>query len=121
VNNGVMTIFWNSRVVVQECTFTGNRNGVDDMGGESTYLRSIFCDNQEDLGLKGFPRYELAVNAGATVTGCLFRGRVFDVRHDIGTNQNQLAAPLPLFDSEYVPKAPEYQSAGYRPNAIQRR
>src|SRR6266567_3087099 len=62
VNNGVLTIFWNSRADVQHCTFTGNRNGVDDMGGQSSYANCVFVDNKLDAGLKGFARYELAVN-----------------------------------------------------------
>ena len=65
VNNGVLTIFWRSRAEVRDCTFTGNRNGVDDMGGESSYATCVFADNQLDAGLKGFARYVLAVNAGA--------------------------------------------------------
>src|ERR1043166_703295 len=32
VNSGVVTIFQNSRAIVSNCTFTENRNGVDDMG-----------------------------------------------------------------------------------------
>ena len=65
VNNGVLTIFWRSRAVMERCTFTGNRNGVDDMGGESSYTACVFADNTLDTGLKGFGRYALAVNAGA--------------------------------------------------------
>src|SRR2546422_8101358 len=61
VNNGVLTIFWNSRADVGNCTFTGNRNGVDDMGGRSRYANCIFVDNKLDAGLKGFARYEVAV------------------------------------------------------------
>ena len=47
-NNGVLTIFWNSRAEVRNCTFTGNRNAVDDMGGQSTYTDCIFVDNTLD-------------------------------------------------------------------------
>ena len=119
-NNGVLTIFWKSGAVVRNCTFTGNRNGVDDMGGESTYANCIFVDNQLDAGLKGFARYELAVNAGAKVSGCLINGAIHDVRHDVSASQNVLNAPPPRFTKEFVPEALDYQKAGYRPVASTR-
>ena len=115
VNNGVLTIFWKSRAVVRNCTFTGNRNGVDDMGGESSYANSIFVDNNLDAGLKGFARYELAVNAGAKVSECFIKGTLHDVRQDVSDTKNQLNAPPPQFSKDYVPEAPEYKNAGYRP------
>jgi hypothetical protein len=114
VNNGVLTIFWKSSAVVRHCTFTGNRNGVDDMGGESTYANCIFVDNQLDEGLKGFARYELAVNAGAKVSGCLIRGPIHDARRDV-REQNVLNAPPPRFNKDFVPEASGYEKAGYRP------
>ena len=52
VNNGVVTIFQDSRAEIRNCTFTGNRNGVDDMGGLSSYSDCIFFDNKLDGGLK---------------------------------------------------------------------
>jgi len=115
VNNGVLTIFWKSRAVVRNCTFTGNRNGADDMGGESSYANCIFVDNMLDVGLKGFARYELAVNAGAKVSGCLINGTIHDVRNDVSTKENVLNAPPPRFNKDFVPEAPEYRNAGYRP------
>ena len=115
VNNGVLTIFWKSRAVVRNCTFTGNRNGADDMGGESSYANCIFVDNKLDVGLKGFARYELAVNAGAKVSGCLINGTIHDVRNDVSTKENVLNAPPPRFNKDFVPEAPEYRNAGYRP------
>jgi len=115
VNNGVLTIFWKSSAIVQNCTFTGNRNGVDDMGGESSYANCIFVDNKLDAGLKGFARYELAVNAGAKVSGCFINGTVHDARHDVSSAENVLNAPPPRFNKDFVPEAPEYKNAGYRP------
>jgi len=114
-NNGVLTIFWNSHAEVRNCTFTGNRNGVDDMGGRSIYDRCIFVDNKLDAGLKGFARYELAVNAGGKVSGCLINGTVHDVGHVVSARENVLDAPPPQFNKSFVPAAPEYQHAGYRP------
>ncbi len=117
VNNGVVTIFWKSTAVIKNCTFTGNRNGVDDMGGESTYLDCIFYRNNSDAGLKGYPRYELAVNAGAKVTGCRFFGNVIDRRNDVSPSVNQLEATPPQFDSRYRPGNPGYEGVGYLPPA----
>ena len=114
-NNGAITIFWESLALVQNCTFTGNRNGVDDMGGESSYANCIFVDNKLDAGLKGFARYELAVNAGAKVAGCFINGTIHDVRRDVSATENVLNAPPPQFNDAFVPQAPEYQNAGYRP------
>ena len=115
VNNGVLTVFWNSRAEVRNCTFTGNRNGVDDMGGQSTYANCIFVDNTLDMGLKGFGHYELAVNAGGKVSGCLINGTVHDVGHVVSPRQNVLKASPPEFNPNFVPEAREYRDAGYRP------
>lgn len=116
VNNGVLTIFWKSTAVVRNCTFTGNRNGVDDMGGESSYANCLFVDNKLDAGLKGAPRYELAVNAGAKVAGCFINGTLHDVRRDVSPTNNVLNAPSPQFNQDFIPQAPEYKNAGYRPH-----
>ena len=115
VNSGVVTIFWRSRVEMSRCTFVGNRNGLDDMGGESSYEQCIFADNLLDAGLKGYPRYELAVNAGAKVKGCVIRGTIHDVRHEVSATENLLDPPPPEFNSDYVPSAAPYSNAGYRP------
>jgi len=120
VNSGVLTIFQNSRAVVRNCTFTGNRNGVDDMGGKSSYLNCIFLDNNVDAGLKGSARYELAVNAGAKVSGCFIKGKVHDVNHVISAQDNVLEPSPPNFDQGFVPEAPEYKTTGYRPVAADR-
>jgi len=116
VNNGAVTIFWKSRAEIRSCTFAGNRNGVDDMGGSSTYADCIFHDNKLDAGLKGFGRYDLAVNGGAkSVTGCLFNGTIHDVAKVVPAESNVLKAPSPDFGEDYVPKALEFNNAGYRP------
>ena len=120
-NNGVVTIFRNSRADVRNCTFTGNRNGVDDMGGESSYSNCVFVDNNLDAGLKGFARYELAVNAGAKVSRCFIKGTVHDASRVVSATENVLEGasgrefPPPKFSSSFVPEAPEYKHAGYRP------
>jgi hypothetical protein len=115
VNNGALTIFWNSGALVRNCTFTGNRNGIDDLGGESAYLNCILVDNDLEAGLKGHPRYELAVNAGARVLGCFIKGTLQDARGIVSGTNNVLNAPPPRFNPEFVPQTPDYRDAGYRP------
>ena len=116
VNSGVVTIFQNSHAEVRNCTLAGNRNGVDDMGDQSRYVNCIFFDNNLEGGLRGSARYDLAVNGGAKeVTGCFFGGTVHDVGHVVSAEKNTLNAPPPGFNKSFVPEAPEYKSAGYRP------
>jgi hypothetical protein len=117
-NSGVVTVFWNSRAEYRNCTFTGNRNAVDDMGGGSTYTDCIFADDVLATGLSGTSRYELDLSAGAKVSGCLIRGVLLDPSHSVSETNNVLHAPPPLFDKNYVPAAAQYQQAGYRPPAI---
>jgi hypothetical protein len=116
LNNGALTIFQNSRAEVLNCTFTGNRNGVDDLGGQSRYVNCIFSDDNLEGGLKGLTRYELDIKAGAKeVTGCFINGPVQGAAHVISVERNVLNAPAPKFNDRFVPEAPEYKNAGYRP------
>ncbi|HEV8542936.1 MAG TPA: right-handed parallel beta-helix repeat-containing protein [Verrucomicrobiae bacterium] len=116
VNNGALTIFQNSRAEVRNCTFTANRNGVDDLGGQSRYVNCIFFDDNLEGGLKGLARYELDVKAGAKeVSGCFINGTVQDSSHVVAAEKNALSAPPPKFNDRFVPESPEYKNAGYRP------
>jgi len=114
-NSGVLTIFQRSRALVKRCTFTGNRNAVDDMGGASSYVNCVFADNRLASGLNGTTRYELDLPYGATVTGCAIRGTLLDPHKSVGAKENILAASPPLFDATYSPTASDYGNAGYRP------
>jgi hypothetical protein len=114
-NSGVLTIFQNSRAWVQNCTFAGNRNGVDDMGGQSVYTNCIFFRNVLEGGLPGGKRYELDLSKGATVSGCWIIGPVIDIHNAVSSRENVIGAPDPRFNRDYVPQAPEYKNAGYRP------
>ena len=114
-NSGVVTIFWKSRADFRNCTFTGNRNAVDDMGGGSAYTDCIFADDVLVAGLPGTTRYELNLMAGGSVSGCVIRGLLLDPRHSVSGTTSVLNAPPPLFDKNYVPLAAPYQRAGYRP------
>lgn len=115
VNSGCVTVFQNSHLEMLRCTLTGNRNGVDDMGGTSIYRDNIFWDNLLDKGIKGAARYDLAVNAGATVSGCFIQGTIHDTKGVVQSSTNHLRPPAPRFDARYVPQAAEYSGAGYRP------
>ena len=91
------------------------------MGGQSSYTNCIFVDNNLDTGLKA-ARYELAVNAGVRkISGCFINGVVHDVGHVVSAQENVLggpsgrAFPPPKFNKSFVPEAPEYKNAGYRP------
>jgi hypothetical protein len=114
-NNGAITIFWESLALVQNCTFTGNRNGVDDMGGDSVYVANLFHANRAEGGLPGLARYELAINAGGRVENCAILGPAHDAKKVIDPAKNRLQGPDPRFDADWVPQAPEYAGIGYRP------
>jgi len=118
-NSGVLTIFQNCRAMLRNCTFTGNRNAVDDMGGASTYVNCIFVDDNVAAGLKGTERYELDLPMGAKVSGCFINGVIRDPRHSVSSNENVLNPPSPKFNKDFVPEAPEYKIVGYRPVSAQ--
>jgi len=117
-NSGVLTIFQNSRALVQGCTFTGNRNAVDDMGGASAYIDCIFADNNLAGGMAG-ERYELDLPAGAVVRNCRIRGKVLDPRHSISDQENEVNGSPPLFNQEYLPSAAGYAGVGFAPKKSQ--
>jgi len=115
-NSGVITIFQNSFAEIRNCTFTGNRNAVDDMGGKSTYQNCIFYQNDLDTtSQKNASRYELNIDSGATVSGCFITGPNLDPKKSISPTENILNPPPPKFDKDFVPQSPEYKNAGYRP------
>ena len=113
-NSGVLTIFQNSRALVKNCTFTGNRNAVDDMGGQSTYIDSIFADNSLPGGMPG-ERYELDFPVGATVRNCRIRGRILDPRHAVSGNENILDAPPAHFSQSFTTSTADYLGVGFDP------
>ena len=113
-NSGVLTIFQNSRAIVENCTFTGNRNGVDDLGGLSEYRNSIFHQNTVAKGLPG-ERYELNLAEGGLVKGCVINGRVIDPKTAISAKENVLQAGPPEFNKDFMPRGRGYETAGYRP------
>jgi hypothetical protein len=116
-NSGAMTIFQKSSAWVENCTFTGNRNGVDDMGGESVYTKCVFFRNVLEGGLPGGKHYELDLQKGGKVSECLINGAVFDPHKAMSTQGNLLDAPDPKVNRALVPEASEYRGIGYRPGS----
>ena len=114
--SGALTVFADSRVVVDRCTFTGNWNGADDKGTENVYKDSIFWKNTKEGGISPGGRYELDILDGQKVKGNFFQGEINDLRGTIGLSDNTLGAPDPEFDPSYRPRAKEYEGVGYRPD-----
>ena len=112
-NSGVLTVFQKSKVFVENCTFTGNRNGVDDLGGLSVYKNSIFYQNVVNKGLAG-ERYELDLTKGGRVENCMINGRVIDPLKVVETTTNVLDAGDPKFDEKFNPGSADYARFGYR-------
>jgi len=65
--SGAMTVLPGAQATVRRCTFTGNRNGVDDAGSGSSYVDSIFWQNTAKGGISPGRRYEI-VHGDATRT-----------------------------------------------------
>ena len=113
--SGALTVFAGSKVWVRDSTFTGNWNGVDDKGAANIYTDSIFWRNEIEGGISKGPRYELDILDGSNVRGCMIGGAVPDVRGTVSVTENEVAAPDPIFDAEFVPRNAAYGAVGYRP------
>jgi len=114
---GALTVFPNSRVTVDRCTFTGNWNGADDKGIRNSYLNCIFWMNTKKGGISLEDRYELDILDASNVRGCFLGGSTSDLRGTIDSSVNTLDASDPDFDDLFVPRAAEYSDAGYRPDS----
>jgi len=113
--SGALTVFEGSRATVTNSTFTANWAGVDDGGTGSTYVDSIFWKNTLQGGISRGARYELDIDDGAGVRGSFIHGDVNDLKGTISADANKLDPPDPQFDTQFVPRAPQYGSVGYRP------
>lgn len=113
--SGALTVFGGARAVVRRCTFTDNWNGVDDEGEGSVYEDSIFWRNVRAGGISTGNRYEMDIVSAAGVRGNFLSGEIDDLRGTVNNTTNTLAAPDPMFDDRYVPRAPQYARVGYRP------
>jgi len=112
---GALTVFPHSRVRVDRCTFTDNRNAVDDSASGNRYTRSIFWRNQLPGGWAPEAPYELDLADGDGVSDCVAGGDLVDLRGSIPAGKNDLAGPEPGFDQRFVPQHPAYAEVGYRP------
>src|SRR5262249_39056170 len=108
-----LTVFEKCRVTVQNCTFVGNRNGVDDRGTGSTYVNSIYWNNNFAGGKHAGRQYELFIQDPAGVQGCVIHGDLNDVLDNVDTKRNKFDAPDPQFDEGYVPQQKDYRTLGY--------
>ena len=113
--SGALTVFEGSQAMVSRCTFTGNWNGVDDIGTGSTYVDSIFWKNTLGGGISPGPRYELLIRDASGVKGTFVHGDVNDRMDNVSKEANRFDPPEPRFDATFVPRAPEYARVGYRP------
>ncbi|MDG1890986.1 MAG: FG-GAP-like repeat-containing protein [Verrucomicrobiota bacterium] len=114
--SGALTLFPRSRVIVRKCTFTGNRNAIDDSNRENIYQDSIFWMNNAPGGWPPGARYELDLASGVGVSGCFLDGDIPDLENSLDKNQNVIGCPDPQFDSNYIPQAKGFEGVGYRPH-----
>ncbi len=115
-NNGAITVFPRSRLQLDRCTLTGNRNGVDEQGGLSTFSNCIFSLNILGGGNPGLPRYELDLQRGGQVRNCIVDGLLIDPRHLVDATNNWASISDFHLTQEFVPPTvPAFQEVGYRP------
>ena len=112
--SGALAVFEDSVVRVENSTFTGNWNGVDDNNLGSLYRRSIFYGN--DLRRPGAPgrRYDLDVLDGRGVSRS-FIGVLRDASRSAYGTSNAVGVPDPDFNENYEPQNDAYKNVGFRP------
>ncbi len=110
--SGALTVFPNSHVRVERCTFTGNFNGVDDKGSGSVYEACIFWQNTASGGYRKGGRYEMDVNRGTVVRNCFINGNIEDLARVIDARVNHLECADPEFDAEYNPRNGDFLNVG---------
>lgn len=113
--SGALTVFQGSRATVVRSTFTGNWNGVDDIGVGSEYDRCIFWRNVLDGGIAPGGRYEFDITDARGVRGTFIHGNINDRQGSIDRASNTFDPPDPQFDEHFSPRASEYANVGYRP------
>ncbi len=114
-NNGAVTVFPRSRLEMERCTLTGNRNGVDELGGLSEFTHCILTGNTLPGGAPTLPRFELDLQKGARVTGCVIRGPILDPQHSVDRAINTLDPAKLELDPSFVPAIGTFPGVGYRP------
>lgn len=112
---GALTVFPTSKVVVRRCTFTGNRNAVDDSSEGNVYENCIFWRNDAEGGWPPGKRYELDVADASGVRGCFIHGTIDSLQDNLDRAANSVPCDDPQFDEQYRPRAVGFENAGYRP------
>ena len=112
---GALTVFENSIVQANRCTFTQNWNGVDDRGANNQYRNCIFWMNTASDGSRSGGPYEFDIQHAAGVDGCFIHGNIDDLKKTIEPQRNRMDAPDPQFDKSFRPTNPAYQDVGFRP------
>lgn len=113
--SGALTVFPESRVSVVRCTFTANRNGVDDKGRGNEYRNCLFWRNSVPGGTPKGTRYEMDIIHAVNVRQCHIGGAEVDLRGSLDPNSNSLEIPDPCLDRDFVPQSPGLSETGYRP------
>ncbi len=113
--SGALTLFQGSKILLRRCTFTGNRNAVDDANDGNLYEGSIFWKNNAPGGWPTGSRYELDLASGVGVVGCFVGGEINDVSSNVDTDDNVIGCGHPKFNQYYVPQVEDFEDAGYRP------
>jgi len=114
-NSGVVTVFEASSLIMRNCTFTGNRNAIDERGGRSVIENCVFYKNNLQTGLPA-NRYEVELTTGTQMTGCEINGVVRFRSLPSEITEKILHADDPKFDALWRPENPAYGAIGYRPN-----
>ena len=97
--SGALTIFPESKVIVDHCTFTGNYNGADDESVGSIYAGLYFLGERRHGAAWLRKRYELDIRDASNVVNCWFGGNeVIDLRDTISTTRNVLGCTGLEFD-----------------------
>ena len=117
--SGALTVFPESRVSVTGCTFTENRNGIDDKGRGNAYVDCLFWNNSVPGGTPEGTRYEMDIVHAVNVRHCFIGGVEPDLRGSLDPDNNSLGISDPLFDSRFVPQRGALAGIGYRPAVSQ--
>jgi hypothetical protein len=118
-DHGALTVFPGCRVTMSDCTFTKNRNGVDDLGTGSIYRNSIFWRNDRPGGAGRSGRFELAVNPSAAVHGCRISGASDAAPQGTLHGSSRARDALdPAFDLHYQAQNKAYSGIGWTPAGI---
>ncbi|MCA8997503.1 MAG: right-handed parallel beta-helix repeat-containing protein [Planctomycetaceae bacterium] len=112
---GALTVFPGSRVFVTSSTFTENWNGIDDHGQGSQYEQCLLWNNTATDGSRPGKPYEVDILDGSGVKDCWIHGEINDLRGTVNQEWNRFAPPDPEFDSDFIPRNPDYVDVGYRP------